>query len=260
MVPLFELLFAPFPRPIRALIVKDWRTALRDPNYIMQTLWVFLILAFSFFAPVGGAGGRGEQDSYWGALAGLALVPYLLCQMLAVPAFGREGAAFAILRGSSLSVREIFTAKWLQVFLPVTLLSWVLVGVTGVLRRASAEQAVEAGVVALLLCAGLSLIGVAAGALAPDYRARRERSMQAGGAVGLITWLVLSVLYALVTLGLAVVVLSGPLGGGSPLVAGMPSLDVVAVVVVLFVYAALLGVIAAVVVAALNRLGAWQDL
>ncbi|HMA37969.1 MAG TPA: hypothetical protein VKY74_26200, partial [Chloroflexia bacterium] len=210
LLPLLEGLFAPFPPPLRALMIKDWRTALRDPNYIMQTVWALLFVGVSFLTP-GRAAGGGRAGDFWITLVSLALVPYLLCQVLALPAFGREGSGMAILRGSSLAVRTIFLAKWLQAFLPVTLVTWGLIAGVGLVHPATGAEAGVAFGSGALLAAGLALIGVAAGALAPDYRARRERSLQVAGLLGTLAWLVLSVLYTAATLGLAVVALLGPL-------------------------------------------------
>ena len=261
LLPPLALLARPLPPPVRALVIKDWRTALRDPNYLTQGAWVLLFLGVSLFTTLRPSGRLPDPGNrFWTALASLPLAPYLLCQLLAVPAFGREGAAFAILRGSSLATRTIFLAKWLAAAVPVTLFTWVLITGLAVLEGATPLQTGLALVAAGVLCAGLALIGVAAGAIAPERRVRRERTAQAGGFLGTVTWFILSVFYTGATLAVALLFLGAPAGLTFRL---PPALDPYAWVLpvgALLIYGLVLSGVAFLVFFALRRLEAWQDL
>ncbi|HVA21943.1 MAG TPA: hypothetical protein VNN74_07595 [Candidatus Micrarchaeia archaeon] len=191
----------PRPRLTSAMARKDWRSLRRDLRRLGR-LVPALVVAFAYPAVavpslhLGGGGGL----SFWEGVAVTPFVPFLLSEVLAVPAVPLEGRAIQLLRQSPISAASLVRAKVASTALLVAGLSLPVALAIGVIRRGSPAELAILAVGIVWLALGLVAVAVGAGAAAPNYGAADPRRAVRG--VGLLVanlvglWFVASSLLA----------------------------------------------------------------
>jgi ABC-2 type transport system permease protein len=249
-------LLRPLPPPMRAVVVKEWRTLPRDTPFLSGLIFPLLMTGFFVFRSGGSvwpsaAEGR-DTDAFWSSLLMLPLMMLTLAGALSLTAFGREGRSYTILHGAPVRTGQLLVSKFVAAFVPVAGAAWLLIVAIGVWRGAGVGQIAGAIAMAAWLAGGTVLSNIAAGALFPKFDADNpHRSVRTAG--GWLAFLV-SGLFMLTSGSLfAWLVLLVRDGLPSPLAMALVTLVLVALVL------ATTAVIAGMAYLAVQRLATWEE-
>jgi ABC-2 type transport system permease protein len=193
----------------RGLLVKDLKVFLRDTTQWSQLLLLValgLIYVYNFYVldldrlPYMS---RVIKNAYaFVNLLMAAFVTSAVAVRFVFPAVSAEGAAFWIVRASPVSMRAFLWSKFWTGFAPILLLSEALTVVSSrLLGVPPFLQVLSAVAIAFM---ALALVGLAAGMGAQHPRFGAENPIQVAGSYGGVSFMVLAVLYMLVTVGLLV--------------------------------------------------------
>jgi ABC-2 type transport system permease protein len=196
---LFELvlnwLMRPFPEILRALMIKDIKTFLRDTTqwsqlFLLVALVVVYLYNFKVLplerSPIPTATLKTAVSFVNLGLAGFVLSA--VAMRFAFPAVSLEGKAFWILQTSPISLRSLLWSKlWLN-FVPLLILGEILVFLSNLLLQVPGWMMTLSLVTMLLMALGISAICVGVGALYPkfSYDHAAEIPTSFGGAVCMI--------------------------------------------------------------------------
>jgi ABC-2 type transport system permease protein len=194
----------------RGLLVKDLKVFLRDTTQWSQLLLLValgLIYVYNFYVldvdrllPYVS---RAIRNFY--AFVNLLLAAFVTSAVavrFVFPAVSAEGTAFWIVRTSPVGMRAFLWSKFWTGFAPILLLSEALtVTSSRLLGVPPFLQALSAVSIAFMT---LALVGMAAGMGAQHPRFSAENLTQVAGSYGGVSFMVLAVLYMVVTVGLLV--------------------------------------------------------
>lgn len=206
-----EAVARPFPRRMRAIIVKDAATFFRDPSQWSQ---LFLLLAiigvylYNFMVlPLDPAGGTGYFMRNLLAFLNVALVGLVVTALAArflLPGVSLEGATLWMLRSSPLSVGELLWAKFWGGVLPLLVVAELLVLLSNSLLHTTFMLEILSIAAVFFLSVAIAGLAVGLGAAHPRFDAADSAEV-ASGYAGFL-FMVLSALLVL----FAVVVLAWP--------------------------------------------------
>ncbi|HLJ74104.1 MAG TPA: hypothetical protein VKU62_05935, partial [Thermoanaerobaculia bacterium] len=173
-----------FDAPMRALIGKEIRTLTRD---VAQWSQLFLMAALLFLylynirmLPLGGDA-RAPIIAY--ANLGMAgFIVAAICLRFAYPSISSEGKAFWMVQTAPVSYRRLLVAKVVVYTIPLTALSLLLTVFANVILHANGIVWIFTTIGAAMLAATLVSLGVALGALSPNFAA--ENPLQVGLSLG----------------------------------------------------------------------------
>jgi ABC-2 type transport system permease protein len=190
-----DRLLAPFDPPTRAMIGKEIRLLTRD---VAQWSQLFLMAALLFIylynirmLPLGG-----DSRATIVAYANLGMAGFVIaaiCLRFAYPSVSGEGKAFWLLQTAPISYRRLLIVKVLVYAAPLTLLSLLLTVFADVLLAANGVVWIFTLIGASLLAVTLVALGVALGALAPNFNA--ENPLQVGLSLGGFAYMGVSLTY-----------------------------------------------------------------
>ncbi len=192
---ILDRLFARADPPLRAMIGKEVRTIGRD---VAQWSQLFLMGALLFIylynirmLPLGG-----DARATLVAYANLGMSGFVIaaiCLRFAYPSVSAEGKAFWIIQSAPISYRDFLIVKVAVYAAPLTLLSVLLTVVANFILDANAVVWTFTLAGALLLAVTLVSLGVALGALAPNFNA--ENPLQVGLSLGGFGYMAVSLTY-----------------------------------------------------------------
>lgn len=198
-----EWVFGFLPRPIRALIVKDVRTFLRDPVQRLQVL-IFIGLQFVYFTTIGRMS-HYMENAYWQTLisffnltvTGLILAAFT--SRFVFPLLSLEGQRFWILGLCPVSRSAILWGKFAFAAGGTLMVTLLLTCLSGFMLRLSLTLMATQLLTMFILCLGISGIAVGLGARFPET-AENDPSKIAAGFGGTLN-LVLSLVFIMVVVG-----------------------------------------------------------
>jgi len=164
-------------RPVRAFVIKEVKTFLRD-----QTQWsqVFLVVAliviylYNFSVlPVGKGPIKVEYLQNLVSFLNMGLAAFVLSAVSArfvFPAVSIEGDAFWIVKSSPVSIQTFLWIKFFVYFLPLLLLSELLIVVTNILLHVTPFMMVISIVTIFLMVPGIISMGIGLGSIYPDFQ------------------------------------------------------------------------------------------
>jgi ABC-2 type transport system permease protein len=192
---LFDRMLAHADPQLRAMLAKEVRTVGRD---VAQWSQLFLMIALVFIylynvrmLPLGG-----DARATLVAYANLGMAGFVIaaiCLRFAYPSVSAEGKAFWLVQTAPVSYGQFLRVKVFVYALPMTLLSLLLTAFANVLLDANAIVWTFTVIGALLLPVTLVSLGVALGALAPNFNA--ENPLQVGLSLGGFAYMALSMGY-----------------------------------------------------------------
>jgi len=192
---LMDRLFARADPPLRAMLGKEVRTVARDAAQWSQ---VFLMAALLFIylynirmLPLGG-----DYRAPLVAYANLGMAGFVIaaiCLRFAYPSVSAEGKAFWLVQTAPISYAHFLRVKVLVYAAPLTLLALVLTAFANVILGANAVIWAFTLVGASMLAITLVSLGVALGALAPNFNA--ENPLQVGLSIGGFAYMAVSMAY-----------------------------------------------------------------
>lgn len=207
----FELLGRPFPRRVRAIVLKDAAIFFRDPNQWSQLVLLLAVIAVYLYnihvLPLDAAGGTGHFMRNLLAFLNIGLVGLVVTALAArfvLPGLSLEGSTLWILRSSPLAPRELLWAKFWGGFVPLVVVAELLVVVSNTLLHTTKLLAVLSIVAVFFLSAAIAGLAVGLGAAHPRFDAA-DGTQVAAGYAGFL-FMVLSALLVL----FAVTVLAWP--------------------------------------------------
>ena len=170
------LLTRPFSPVVRAIMVKDVKTFMRDTTQWSQVfLLVALIIVYLYnfkVLPLDRSPMPAGTIRTVVAFANLALAGFVLSAVamrFAFPAISLEGKAFWILQTSPISLKSLIWSKfWLNLF-PLLFLGELLVFATNLMLRVPAWMMVLSLITVFLMTFGITAICVGIGAIYPKF-------------------------------------------------------------------------------------------
>jgi len=184
--------------PARAFISKEIRTFFRD-----QTQWsqIFLILAliviylYNFSVlPLERSPMKLEYLQNLLSFLNMGLAAFVLSAVSArfvFPAVSLEGEAFWIIKSSPISIRTFLWIKFFVYFLPLLLLSELLIVVTNLFLHVTPFMMVISIVTIFLMVPGIVSMGIGLGAIYPDFKS--ENPTQSVTSLGGLTYMTLCI-------------------------------------------------------------------
>jgi ABC-2 type transport system permease protein len=192
---ILTVLTRPFSPILRALMVKDVKTFLRDTTQWSQLfLLVALIVVYLYnfkVLPLDRSPMPAGAIRTIVSFANLALAGFVLSAVairFAFPAVSLEGKAFWILQSSPMSLGALLWSKFWLNFVPLLLLGELLVFVSNLLLHVPAWMMILSLTTMGLMTFGIAAISVGLGALYPnfDFDNAAEIPTSFGGAVCMI--------------------------------------------------------------------------
>lgn len=177
----------PFPRRVRAIIVKDMATFFRDPGQWSQLFLLLAVIAIYLYnfkvLPLDAAGGTGYFMRNLLAFLNVGLVGLVVAALAArfvLPGISLEGDMLWMLRSSPLSPRELLWAKFWGGFVPLVVVAETLVVVSN--RMLHSTALLEVLSIAAVLCLSAAIVGLAVGlgAMHPRFDASDGTEVAAG--------------------------------------------------------------------------------
>jgi ABC-2 type transport system permease protein len=201
-----EGLTRPFPGPLRALVLKDVKTFLRDTTQWSQLLLlaglvVIYLYNFSVLPSNFTFATFFLQNVF--AFLNLGLAGFVLSAVGArfvFPSVSAEGSSFWIIRSSPLAVKSFLWSKYWTALPPLLFLSQVLTVVSNHFLGASALMTALSSLTVLLLTFGIVGLGVGLGAAFPRFRF--ENVTQIAGSFGGLVYMIASSLFVVLVLAL----------------------------------------------------------
>ncbi|HVE93231.1 MAG TPA: hypothetical protein VNE62_13170, partial [Actinomycetota bacterium] len=186
------------PPQVRAIVLKDWRTYVRNPSAFAQFLMPLVLFAFLF------ASAMRVRHHGLSSLPNLAFLVAVLGG-IGSQSFSFESRNFALLKGCPLRGRDILAGKFVAHGLLAAAPAALAALAVAVRRGWGFTGAVGAAALGLWLVLGSTLINVSASALGVDFRDETPRmkwwtllantlaSMTFGAAhIALVAWVVAS--------------------------------------------------------------------
>ncbi len=182
-----QLLARPFPRRVRAMIVKDVSTFFRDPGQWSQLFLLLAVIAIYLYnfrvLPLDAAGGTGYLLRDLLAFLNIGLVGFVVTALAArfiLPGVSLEGQTLWLLRTSPLTIEEMLWAKFWSGFLPLVALAELLVVFSNALLQTTLLLSVISVATVLFLSAAIVGMAVGLGASHPRFDAPDSSQVTAG--------------------------------------------------------------------------------
>ena len=197
--------------PARAFVVKEIKTFFRD-----QTQWsqIFLVVAliliylYNFSVlPLEKSAIKIEYLQNLISFLNMGLAAFVLTAVAArfvFPAVSMEGEAFWIVKSSPVSIRTFLWIKFFIYFIPLLLLSEVLIVVTNIFLHVTPLMMIISMFTTFFMVPGIISMGLGMGAIYPDFRS--ENPAQSVTSLGGLIYMTISIGF----IGLVIVLEAGP--------------------------------------------------
>jgi ABC-2 type transport system permease protein len=193
--------------PVRALTTKEIKVFLRDQTQWSQIFLVGALVAIYLYnfsvLPLEQSSMRITYLQNVLSFLNIALAAFVLAAVSArfvFPAVSQEGEAFWIVRSSPISIRTFLWIKFFVYFLPLLILSEVLIVVTNLLLHVTPLMMVLSVLTVFFMVPGIVSMGLGLGAMYPDFRA--ENPAQSVTSLGGLIYMTLSVGFVLAVIAL----------------------------------------------------------
>ena len=197
--------------PVRALAVKEIKTFLRDKTqwsqiFLVAALIVIYLYNFSVL-PLEKSALKKEYLQNLISFLNMGLAAFVLTAVSArfvFPAVSLEGEAFWIVRSAPVSIRTFLWIKFFVYFLPLLLLSEILIVATNLLLHVTPFMMVLSVLTIFFMVPGIVSMGIGLGAMYPDFHS--ENPGQSVTSLGGLIYMTLS----MGLIGAVVVLEAGP--------------------------------------------------
>jgi ABC-2 type transport system permease protein len=206
-----ERIFNFLPGPIKSFTIKEIKTFLRD-----QTQWtqLFLIAAlvviyvYNFkVLPLEKSPIKTVYLQNLFSFLNMALALFVLTAVtarFAYPAVSLEREAFWLVKTSPLSVRTFLWVKFFIYYLPLLILTEILIVVTNILLQVTPFMMALSGFTVFLVVPGIVAMGIGLGAAYPDFKA--QNPTQTVTSFGGLVFMIVCAGY----IGLVIIIEAGP--------------------------------------------------
>jgi hypothetical protein len=188
--------------PVAELLLKDWRTVIRDPRWRTSTLIGLVALglpALLLFA--GDPLARSPHVlRFWFGMVPVPYLAYLVGSQQGAATLAYEGRNLALLRAAPIGMRRVMTAKVLGGLVLVLLISWLATFSLGLRHNGQPLEMAAALAAATWLAIGGTLAAVAGAALTADFES--DNPQRRVGCLGTILISALSIFFFVSNTGL----------------------------------------------------------
>ncbi len=189
------------PRPVAAIIVKDWTVLRRDLRnlsqlvtpLIMGVVYTLMLLRGrgEALADPGGAPGwlmqAAQSALAYGSIGISLFVGWTLLSRLAAMSFSQEGKSYWLLKSAPVSAARLLAAKFLVAYLPALAVSWGFLGALTLLGAGATLLWFSPAVVALCLAAACGIyLAFGVGGARFDWEDPRQMISGRAGCVGVL--------------------------------------------------------------------------
>jgi hypothetical protein len=190
--------------PIAGILLKDWRTIVRDPRWRTGTLVSLIALglpAMLIFA--GDPLARADHlVRFWIGMVPVPYLAFLIGSQQGASTLAYEGRNVALLRAAPLGMGRVMVAKVMGGLVLVLVVTWTATLTLGMTHGGSAPELVVALVAATWLALGATLAAVAGAALTADFES--DNPQRRVGCLGTIVTSALSFFFFASNTGLLV--------------------------------------------------------
>ncbi|MBE0447852.1 MAG: ABC transporter permease [Actinobacteria bacterium] len=219
----------PISGPIRAIVIKDLKCLSRDMQEWIQFLMpVAMIFVLMFQAREGGP--EGMANALFIAVL-LTFIMSMVAGRLSLTGVGRERMSIWVIHQAPVERLKIVVAKVLVAYLPSLVLATLLYSIVGFINGFSLGTIILGLMVMAGILLGISALGAMFGSINPKFDAANPQELIRG--VGGFTYLISSMMYLAVTLGLFALPQLGRLAHINPILLWVVSVAVLYVVVVI---------------------------
>ncbi len=164
-------------RPVRAFVEKEIKTFFRDQTqwsqiFLVMGLIVIYLYNFSVL-PLERSAMKLEYLQNLLSFLNMGLAAFVLSAVSArfvFPAVSLEGEAFWIVRSSPLSIRTFLWIKFFVYFIPLLLLSELLIVLTNILLSVTPFMMILSMLTVFFMVPGIVAMGIGLGAIYPDFK------------------------------------------------------------------------------------------
>jgi Putative ATP-binding cassette len=190
--------------PIGGILLKDWRTVLRDPRWRTGTL--VSLVALGLPAMVLFAGDPFARSahvmSFWFGMVPVPYLAFLVGTQQGASTLSYEGRNVALLRAAPVGMGRVLLAKLFGGLLLVLLVTWTATLTLGVTHAGEPVELVQALMAATWLAVGATLAAVAGAALTADFES--DNPQRRVGWLGTIVTSTLSMFFFVTNTGVLV--------------------------------------------------------
>jgi hypothetical protein len=212
--------------PTLVVLLKDWRTILRDPRWRTATVISLVALGLPAVAlfTADPFARSGHSIRFWFGMLPVPYLAFLVGTQQGASTLAYEGRNLALLRAAPIRTASIVTAKVLGGLGLVLLVTWTTTLVLGLSRSGQPLELATALLVASWLALGATLAAVAGAALTADFEG--DNPQRRVGCLGMLLTAGLSLFFCIANTGTIVWwVVRGMLRLPRPVVAVVPLLD-----------------------------------
>lgn len=192
---LLDRITAHFSPVLRALLRKEARVLTRDAAQWSQVMMMIALL-FIYLYNIQMMPLKGDARAVLLAYLNVGMAGFVIsaiCLRFAFPSVSAEGRAFWVLQTAPVSFRKLLYVKLFVFTMPLLFVTLLLVTLANVLLHAKGEVWLYTISGSLVMTVTLVALGVALGALAPDFK--RESPMEVALSLGGFTYMALSLMY-----------------------------------------------------------------
>ena len=187
---------------LAGVLLKDWRTIVRDPRWRTGTL--FTLVALGLPATILFAGDPFARSDhlvrFWVSMLPVPYLAYLFGNQQGASTLIYEGRNLALLRAAPVSMTRILGAKVLGGLALVLLVTWVTTLAVGLVRAGQPLEMVAAIAAASWLAVGASVCAVTGAALTADFES--DNPQRRVGCLGTLVTSALSIFFFVTNLAL----------------------------------------------------------
>lgn len=175
------------PGTVRALLIKEMRTFWRDQTqwsqlFLIAALIVIYLYNFSVL-PFDQSPMKMHYIENLFSFLNIALAAFVLTAIGArfvFPSISHEGMAFWIIQSSPITIKTYMWIKWLGYFIPLIILSELLIVTTNILLHVNPFMKVLSVITMLCITPGVVATGIGLGAAYPDFKSENPTQTVTG--------------------------------------------------------------------------------
>jgi len=175
------------PGPVRAVLIKETKTFWRDQTqwsqlFLIAALIVIYLYNFSVL-PFDQSPMKAHYIENLFSFLNIALAAFVLTAIGArfvFPSISHEGMSFWIIQSSPISIRTYLWIKWLGYFIPLIILSELLIVTTNILLNVNPFMKILSVITMLFITPGVVATGIGLGAAYPDFKSENPAQTVTG--------------------------------------------------------------------------------
>jgi putative ABC exporter len=190
--------------PVAGILLKDWRTVLRDPRWRTGTLVSLVALGLPAMLVFAGDPfvRSAHMMRFWFGMVPVPYLAFLIGSQQGASTLAYEGRNLALLRAAPVAMERVLIAKLLGGLVLVLLVTWTATLTLGLTHAGEPVEMVQALAAATWLAVGATLAAVAGAALTANFES--DNPQRRVGSLGTIVTSALSIFFFATNTGVLV--------------------------------------------------------